>query len=709
MKPILQSESSECGLACLAMVFNHHGYSADLIDLRRKFSVGLKGVRLSQLIRHAEALDFSARAVRLELDELQDLRLPAVLHWDLDHFVVLAKVGRNASGKQTAVIYDPAVGKRTISLAEMSTHFTGVALELFPAETFEKNDVVRRMPLSSLTGKMKGIVPAIVQLILMAVVLELFAIISPLFNQYVLDNVIVSGDQNLLSVLAIGFGLLLFAQISIDLMRSWFLIRWSMDVSTQWMTRVLRHMVRLPNEYFEKRHVGDLVSRFSSVNAIQSTLTSVVLVTLLDGVMAIAALVIMFLYSAKLGSIVLGGCCAYGALRWAAYAPFKNASNERIVLAAKESTYFLETIRGMLPVKLFGRESERVTRWLGLRESVNQRDMETQKLQMMFRVGNSLISGTRAILVFYIGAKLVMSQELTVGMLMAFTSYSLTFSSRFSSLIDTFVSVKLLSIHTERLADIVLEPIEEDLTTAVDPGFSELEANISLRNIRFRYADGEPWVLDGINLDIKQGEHIAITGPSGCGKTTLVKIILGLLPATEGEVLIGGKSLKQIGKTAYRQLIGSVMQNDTLLAGTLAENISFFDVEADAGRISEVAKQASIHQEISAMPMGYQTLVGDMGSALSGGQKQRVLLARALFKQPKLLALDEATSHLDLINEKMITQRLDALKVTRIMVAHRPETVANADRVIFVANGSVQISERRKKSESMEKEPSPSL
>lgn len=685
MTPILQSESSECGLACLAMVASFYGHHTDLADLRRQFSISLKGATLAQLMRHASSLQLSTRPLRLELDELDQLTLPCVLHWNLNHFVVLKKVKKNWRGQVRLLILDPAVGERSLSLEQASKHFTGVALELTPTASFKAKDERKKIAIRDLTGKVLGLRAALVQVIVLAVVLEIFAIASPLFNQYVIDEVIVSGDQELLTVLVFGFGLLLITQTAIGLARSWFLMRWSMDISFQWGGRLFAHLIRLPVSFFEKRHLGDVVSRMGSMGAIQSTLTSLFVESALDGVMALMALGMMLMYSPKLTLLVAVSILLYALLRWAFYQPFREAAQERLVLSAKESSHFLESLRAITPLKLFGREQERIARWQNLRMDVQNRDIRTQKMGILFKISNTLLFGIQGLLLFYIGAGLVMENALTVGMLMAFSSYAGTFSGRVFGLIDLFVSVKMLSMHSERLADIVLEEIEPEVLQETD--LSRLHCTLTLKDVKFRYAEGEPWVLNGVNLTIPAGQSIALVGPSGCGKTTLCKIILGLLKPTEGEVLIDHIPIKQIGLSAYRQLVGTVMQDDVLLAGSIQDNISFFDANMDLQGVEDCAKQVAIHQEISAMPMGYQTLVGDMGSSLSGGQKQRVLLARALYKQPKILALDEATSHLDIENERKVNHALSQLHLTRIMVAHRPETINAAERVVGLENG----------------------
>lgn len=685
MKFIHQTESSECGLTCLAMVASHFGHHVDMSEMRRRFSVSLKGAALAQLMRHAAAMHLITRPLRLELEELGKLRRPAILHWNLNHFVVLKKVRKSLSGKISVHILDPAVGERKLSLDEVSRHFTGVALECLPTQQFEKKDDTRRVSIAALTGKVFGLRGAIIKVVTLALALEVFAIVAPLFNQFVIDEVIVSGDRELLKVLVLGFALLLITQTAIGLARSWFLMRWSLDVGLQWTTRIFTHMTRLPVSYFEKRHLGDIVSRFGSIGAIQSTLTSLFVESLLDGFMALFALAMMLMYSWKLTLVVLTSVLLYGLLRWVSYQPLREASHERLILSAKENSNFIETIRAITPLKLFGREAERTARWQNLKQDVVNRDVKTQKMGVMFKTFNTGISGIQGLVMFYIGATQVMENLLTVGMLMAFSSYAGTFSGRITNLIDLFVNVKMLGMHANRLADLVLEEPERDPVVEIDVG--KLDPDLTLRNVKFRYGDGEPWVLNGINLHIPAGQHIALVGPSGAGKTTLCKILLGLLEPTEGEVFIGQTNIRQLGGHAYRQLVGTVMQDDVLLAGSIIDNISFFDERVDSERAEHCARMAAIHDEIAVMPMAYQTLVGDMGSSLSGGQKQRVLLARALYKQPRILALDEATSHLDVQNEQQVNAALAKLNVTRIMVAHRIETIECAERVVAIQAG----------------------
>ena len=684
MRVILQSESSECGLACLAMVSRAHKLNVDLDALRRRFAVSLKGATLQQIMRHADALNFSCRPLRVDMHELGSLHLPCILHWNLNHFVVLTK----AVGSKL-VILDPAVGERCLPLAQVSEHFTGVALELTPNAEFETNQPQPSVRLQSLTGRVFGLKRSLFQIFLLALALQVFAVAGPLLNQWVVDEAIATYDKELLGVLLIGFLLLLLVQTAVSLARSWISMMVGMSLRLQWSGNLFTHLLKLPIPYFEKRHLGDIVSRFSALGSIQQTLTSSLLEALLDGIMSVVTVGMMFLYSPQMSIVTLGAVILYAGLRWAAYRPFREAASEKMIISAQEQTHFLESIRAIAPLKLFGREQERCARWQNLLVEVQNRDTRTAKMSIAFGTANTLIFGVENLIILWFGANLVMqSQSLhifTIGMLFAFISYKGQFVGRMTALIDYAVEIKMLGLHAHRLADIALTP-PEPLDHA-HHSLAHLNPTIELKNVSFRYGEGEPWILKNLNLRLKAGESVAIVGGSGCGKTTLLKILLGLMEPNEGELLYGGMSVKHLGLQNYRRVIGTVMQEDVLLAGSIIDNVSFFDVRPDHERVEQCVRLAAVYDDIVNMPMGFQTLVGDMGSSLSGGQKQRILLARALYKAPKVLALDEATSHLDILNEKRVTEALAQLPLTRIIVAHRPETIAGAQRVVQLKAG----------------------
>jgi ATP-binding cassette subfamily B protein RaxB len=681
---VLQAEATECGLACLAMVAGYHGHVVDLATLRRRFPVSLKGATLAGLIQVAGQLNLGTRPLKLDLDHLHKLRLPCVLHWDFNHFVVLKAV----NGK-SVTIHDPGIGSRTLSLDEVSKSFTGVALELWPTTNFQPKVEKQTIRLRSLMGRVNGLFSSCAQILVLALALEAFALLSPFFLQWVIDNVILSADRDLLTTLAIGFALLMLMQQALQAIRSWVLLYMGTTLNLQWRANVFSHLIRLPVQYFEKRHLGDVVSRFGTTDIIQRTLTTSFLEAILDGVMTIATLVLMFVYSPLLAAIAVTAMVLYTLVRCLWYRPLRRATEEQIVHAARQESNLLETIRGVKAIKLFQRQDERRAGWLALVVDQTNAELRTAKLQLFYKLLNGLLFGIENILIIWLGATLVIKGNFSVGVLTAFMSYKTQFATRVSGLIDKFFEVKMLQLQGERLADIVLTEPEAAQGTHQLLDIKEVAPKIIVRGLRFRYSEHEPYVLDGVNLEVPTGTSVAIAGPSGCGKTTLLNLLLGVLPATEGEILIGGIPLQRLGVDQFRSIVGTVLQDDVLFAGSISDNISFFDPKPDYQWIAECAQLAAIGADIAAMPMGFNTLVGDMGTVLSGGQKQRVLLARALYKRPRILFLDEATSHLDIEKEKLVNQAVQQLDITRVIIAHRPETIASVDRVIVLVGGRV--------------------
>jgi ATP-binding cassette, subfamily B, bacterial CvaB/MchF/RaxB len=681
---VLQTEAAECGLACLAMVASAHGHRTDLPTLRRRFSLSAKGVTLGDLVRMADALQLQSRALRAELDELGQLQTPCVLHWDLNHFVVLVSYRRGV-----AVIHDPGRGLRRMRRDELSRHFTGVALELQPGPGFVRRTERQQIRLSQLLGPVSGFRRSLAQIFVLALALETFVLLSPFFMQWVVDGVVVSADRDLLLTLAVGFGLLVLVQVATAAARSWAVLYLSATLNLQWLVNVFAHLLRLPVSWFEKRHPGDIWSRFGAVQQIQKTLTTSFIEAVLDGLLVVLALAMMAVYSLALTAIALVAVAGYALLRWAFFRPLREATEEALVFEGKQASHFLESLRGVQAIKLFNAQADRQSRFASLVVDTMNAEIATRKLELMFTVLHRLLFGLERVAVIGVGALLVLDGRFSVGMLFAFFAYKEQFALRVSGLIDKAVALKMLRLQGERLADIVLTPPEADAQRDAASASRESVAGLELRDVTFRYADGEPEVLRGVSLRIEAGESVAIVGPSGCGKTTLLKVMLGLHAPTSGEVLVGGVPLSRLGPRAWRETVGVVMQDEPLFSGSIADNICFFSAEPDRAWIEQCARVAAVHDEIEAMPMGYHTLIGDMGAALSGGQKQRVLLARALYKRPKILLLDEATSSLDLERERIVNQAVRQLALTRVIVAHRPETIASASRVIALHEGRV--------------------
>ena len=675
----LQTTATECGLMCIGFICAYFGCAHGASELRSRFSIGIRGTTLLDLIRIAGALGMQARPLRLDLDELNQLATPCILHWDMNHFVVLERVRSDC-----VVIHDPAHGKRRLSLAQVSPHFTGVALELTATPEFESIQPKTPVQWRQLIGRIVGLRRSLLQIFALAACLQIIALISPLFTQWIVDGAIVSGDKDILWVLGLGFILVLVTRVGMESLRGWLGIVIATQLGTQLSVRVMARLIRLPMSWFETRHIGDVISRFQSIQAIQQTVTGKVIEIFLDGLFGVVVLGVMLVYDFKLALIVVFGVLFYAAVRILPHGAYQALVDEALTHEALAQSNFIESLRAMQTIKLAGMEEQRIAQWFNLMiEGVNRR-VTTQKATLFFSAGYGLIYGIETIVVLVIGASQVIGGFLTVGMLMAFISYKDDFSIRALRLVDNFMAMRMLRLHVERLSDIMLAKAEN----TAERGGNLIGPSkgggllISIDNVGFRYGDHLDWIFRGISLKIDAGEHVALVGPTGCGKTTLAKAILGLLNPTEGSIRVDGLPLSQLGLTAWRNQVGAVLQDDQLLSSTLQDNICGFNDQIDLDRMRFVAKLSAIDEEINAMPMGFHTLVGDMGSSLSGGQKQRILLARALYRQPRVLVLDEATSHLDVDKERAVSEAIKSLSITRITIAHRPETIKMADRVI---------------------------
>ncbi|KQE20616.1 peptidase domain-containing ABC transporter, partial [Acinetobacter baumannii] len=650
---ILQTESSECGLACLAMISSYYGHYETIFTLRQKYSVSIKGSSLSDLIKIAGKINLNSRPLRLEMDELSKLRLPCIIHINMDHFVVLVSVNKKIE------VIDPSLGKRFYSIDEFSDIFTGIALEIWPNSKFEKNEKKEIFNFFHLLHDLKSLLSSFSYILILAVVLEILGLVSPLYMQFVLDNVIPEGDRQLLLTLTIAFFMLMIFNIIITTTQTLIGMFVSSTLNVQWKSNVLNHLVNIPNEYFFKRHLGDIISRFNSIDPIQSTLTSTFIITLLNACLAIFTLCLMFYFSAQLALITLIAMVLYLLLKIITYLPLRSLAEKGIILGASQNSYLMETIRGIRAIKQYNKQDERSNNWLSLFVNQTNNSLSSQKLSVIISIINKFIFGVENLLIIWFGANLVIDKTFTIGFLTAFIAYKTQFSIRFSSLIDSYFQIKMLSLHGERLSDIVLTDQEDVTAFELTPNVKqEIKGQIKAENISFKYGDFEAEIIQGLNLTIEAGQSIALTGPSGCGKTTFLNLLNASLKPTSGEIFLDNIPFSQLGTKNLRSLIACVDQNDTLFAGNIIENISFFDSNVKLEWVERCAEMAGIHNEIIKMPMGYWSLVGDMGSSLSGGQKQRILIARALYQKPKILFMDEATSHLDIRKEKEINQMI---------------------------------------------------
>ena len=681
---IRQSEAAECGLACLAMVAQFHRRDVGLNTLRNEYPVSLKGMTLKTLMGTAEKLGFGSRPLRLELEQLRGLQTPAILHWDMAHYVVLKK-----ATPTRIFIHDPGRGPRVFTFEEASPHFTGIALELTPGPVYKPPPVVPKLSFGALFGSVTGLRAVVLQVLALSLILELYTLVSPFFMQLIVDDSIAMNDGDLIQTLALGFALLLLINTGASLLRTRILATLQSSLALQMGSGLFRHLLRLPLAYFEKRHVGDLVSRFGATEPIRAVLAEGLVAALIDGAMAVLTGVMIFIYAPLLGFIVLGALACYVGLRVVSFHKLKRMSLDLMVARAGEGTAFIESMRAIQAIKLFNREVERGVVWMNRYTEEVRADTGISMVKQTFRTLNEFIFGVENIVIVYLGAHAVLAGHMSVGMLLAFIAYKYQFVIKASTLVEKAIEFRMLDLYLDRLADIAgAEP--EPRAPARIHRTAEIRGDIEVRDIAFRYAEGEPFIFENVSFKIAAGEYVAITGPSGGGKTTLLKIMLGLMQPTHGEVLVDGVPLAKLGNEAYREAIGAVMQDDNLLSGTIADNICFFDESNDLEQMARCAELAGIHADIVEMPMGYNSLIGDMGTSLSGGQRQRVLLARALYRKPRILFMDEGTSSLDIETERRVSAAIQSLGLTRIIIAHRPETIATAKRRLFMDHQGVR-------------------
>ncbi|HFI9705580.1 TPA: peptidase domain-containing ABC transporter [Yersinia enterocolitica] len=673
-----QAESSECGLACLAMICGHYGKNIDLISLRQQFNLSARGATLAGINGIAGQLGMTTRALSLDLGEMGSLKKPCILHWNFNHFVVLVSVRR-----QRFVIHDPARGRRTVGLAEMSQYFTGVALEIWPGSEFTAETVRNRIRLGRLIRSVQGIKGALIKIFSLSLVIESINLVMPVATQLVMDHAIPAGDRGLLTLICVGLLFFILLRAAVSMVRAWSSLVMATLINVQWKIGLFSHLIHLPLGYFERRKLGDIQSRFGSLDALQATFTTSVVGAMMDGIMVIGVLVMMVLYGGYLTWIVLGFTVVYVLIRLLTYGYYRQLSEESLIRSARASSYFMETLYGIATVKMQGMTERRSAHWLNLEIDTINTGIKVTKMDLFFGGINTFIAACDQAVILWLGASLVIDNQMTLGMFVAFGAFRGQFSDRVSSLTSFLLQLRMMSLHNERIADIALN--ETDNQKPDRPYVAEMQPfSLETCDLTYRYDSQFPPVFSDLNITVMPGESVAIMGPSGAGKTTLMKVLCGLFEAGSGKVMVDGTDIQQLGINNYHKMIACVMQDDKLFSGSIRENIGGFADDIDELWMIECTRASYIHDTIMKMPMGYETLIGELGEGLSGGQKQRIFIARALYRKPGLLFMDEATSHLDKESEEFVNQAIKKMNITRIIIAHRASTIKSADRVITI-------------------------
>lgn len=686
---IRQSEAGECGLACLAMISRAFGQQIELGSVRRSFPQSARGITIKYLITVADALGFHSRPLKCEIESLVNLSLPVILHWDLNHYVVLTQISLRRDA-HCFWIADPARGLLRLSREELSKHFTGVVLEMQPSDRFRPGDARVRLKLQQLWSRMSGLKRALGRVLALSVIIQAISMVLPFSVQIAVDSVIPSQDFDLSYILLGGaLGLWLISTLS-NYVRSIMIVRLSNSLALQTSSNLFRHTMYLPMTWFEKRHIGDVVSRFNSLQPISDLMSRGLVSGIVDGVLSLASLAVMAIYSPILCCFSLIGIILYCSVKIVLYGAMKQSNTGLLSAQAMEMSSFLESVRGIGAIKVFCKEGNRQRVWQNRKSDYLSANGSVGRINSLFDTAGTAVVSLETILFIFIASRLAIAGEISVGMIIAYQYFKQNFYSSTVRLIDQALNFKMLDVHLDRLADIVYtKPEDEVINTGLN--VAGKGSSLFLRQVSFRYGSGDPFIIESLDLLIEEGCSTAIVGPSGVGKTTLLKIMCGLMEPTSGEILVDNMCMKSYGMRKYRTGVGAVAQDDTLFAGTMAENISFFDIDYDYDWMVECCRITSIHSDISKLPLRYDSSVGDLGSSFSGGQKQRLFLARALYKRPSILILDEATSNLDVQTEESVIREILALKITTVFVSHRPDTARFAQKVYRLGTGGVTL------------------
>jgi ATP-binding cassette subfamily B protein RaxB len=684
-----QSEAAECGLACVGMVASYWGKEYDLPALRRKFPITLQGAALNDLIRVSKNLGLTTRALKVEMGALPEISLPAIIHWEFNHFVVLSKIGKNY-----VIIHDPALGQRRISLPELSKSFTGVVLELRPDADFQKEKVKSRISLYKFFSQVRGLLTPLIQILVFSILIQFAAIVMPFLTQMAIDNVAPTNDLELLKVLALGFGVIFALRPFIEWLRNRLIIYVSTQFSSQLTSNLIRYLFSLPLPYFEKRSIGDLLTRLEASDRLRDLLTQGFVSAFVDVLLGIVTLAMMFYYATKLGFVILITTALVLIIRLFFIPNLRMLVNETLQKSGREQAELIESLRGISSIKFAQKEAEREAIWNNSFTSFINSAAELEANQANYLFLRDLILNIGLVVVIYMGIRQVIdvNSGFTLGAFFAFAAYRDLFFQRLGSFLEQLVEFSMSRVHLERLTEIISEDPEQEPSEYFQ--YKPEDITLELANVGYRFGEDKELIFNDVSVSVSSGQRIMIFGPSGTGKTTLLKVLSGVYPPSTGIVRLNGTDVQAAGLRYLRSNVAAVLQSDYLFKGSVIDNITFFDRIPDFEFAMQCSQIACVHDEIMQLPMSYESLVGEMGTSLSQGQQQRVLLARALYQKKPILLLDEGTAHLDEENESKVLSNLKSLGVIMVMTAHKSSLKSFATSIWTIDNnGCVSISD----------------
>jgi ATP-binding cassette subfamily B protein len=663
------------------MVLGYHGKQVSLDEVRQAVGVGRGGSSADSLLRVGQAYGLRGRAVRADIEDLETLPRSAILHWKFNHFVVFDRL----NGRMVDLV-DPALGRRSVSMEEFRRAFTGVVLLFEPTEAFEpeKREEKRIYGLFKLILERRDL---LVRIVSMSLLVQVLSLAMPLLTGVLIDRVVPRKDYSLLMVLAVGYCLFQLFNAAAAFVRAHLLIHLRTQLEMRFTMRFLDHLIDLPYSFFQQRTSGDLMVRLGSNNSIREILTSAVASAFMDGTMASVYLILLLLANGPITLLVIVLAATRLALMAVMRLRQRQLLSQAIENQSRSQTSQVEMLSGMETLKAMGLERQAAENWSHVFVDGLNISIKRGRLDAVFNVLLSVLGTTSTVVMMFYGSYLVMSGSWTVGTMMAFNAVAGGFLGPLNSLVSSALQLQMLEVYVERLNDVMDTPVEQDATGL--PPCGPLTGTIAIENVGFRYGPQEPLVLQDVSLQITAGHRVALVGRTGSGKSTLARVLAGLYRPASGRILFDGKDLNTLELRSVRNQLGIVTQETQLFRGPIRRNIALSDPHMPLDQVVRAAKLACIHDEIIAMPMGYETTLADRGLSLSGGQRQRLAVARALAGDRRILILDEATSHLDALTEEKLNQNLASLRCTRIVIAHRLSTIQDADLILVLDAGRI--------------------
>lgn len=683
---ILQMEALECGAACLAMILAYYGKIVPLEELRAECGVSRDGSRANNVVKAARRYGMTAKGVATEPEHLRDMALPAIIHWNFNHFVVLEGFARGR-----AYINDPASGRRVISEEEFDQSFTGVVLVIEPGPEFRKSGESPGV-LQALLRRARGFETALLFVFLVGLALVVPGIVLPAFLRIFVDYVLLGGNDGWLGALLAGMLLALSLRVVLTWLQQKYLLRLENMLARTTSSKFVWHILCLPVSFFTQRYTGEIASRVAINNRVADALARQLTTAGLDILTALFYLAVMFQYSVSLSSVGL----AAALLNIAMLRHFaKKRVDQNQVLLRNRGTLLGISVGGLQVIetlKAGGGELDFFSKWAGAHAKLINSEQEMGVGNCYLVAGPALLNSFINTIILAIGGFEVMQGDLTVGMLVAFQSLMFSFMEPVTRLVGLGGLFQEVVGDIRRLDDVHKYPVDKEMSRRLEEdshhlALAKLEGQVELKNLTFGYSRLEPPLIDGLNLVIKPGRRVALVGGSGSGKSTVARLVAGLYQPWEGEILLDGKPRRETPAPVLNNSVALVDQDITLFEGTIHDNLALWDVTKKESDLVRAAKDACIHEDITALQGGYQHRVEEGGRNFSGGQRQRLEIARALSGNPSVLIMDEATSALDAITEKLVDEHIRSRGISCLIVAHRLSTIRDCNEIIVLDRG----------------------